>query len=268
VRHDWKPDAWRKLIAKQQPEWPDADALAAVEARLERMPPLVFAGEARSLKEHLAQIAQGRGFLLTGGDCAESFTDFHADTIRDTLRILLQMAVVLTFGSGMPVVKVARMAGQFAKPRSRPDETRGDLTLPSYRGDMVNDLAFTPEARRPDPQRLLEGYHQSAATLNLLNEAGPFDTDDHRHWPRLTKLQAICLGAVNAALTGQFEFFESCFEVLPRLETGRFVTALRLGLIAAEKDVFLYRVGAEALQCVLQGAVVRRVVVGHCPLLR
>ncbi len=164
----WTPAAWRDRPAHQQPAWPDADALAKAEATLTRMPPLVFAGEARTLKERLGEVARGRGFLLQGGDCAESFEAFHPDAIRDTLRVLLQMSVVLTFGASVPVVKVARMAGQFAKPRSKPTETRDGVTLPSYRGDIINDLAFDATARTPDPARMVQAYHQSSATLNLL----------------------------------------------------------------------------------------------------
>ncbi|MFM2162254.1 MAG: hypothetical protein RLZZ383_1766 [Pseudomonadota bacterium] len=164
----WHPDGWRAYPATQQPSWPDADQLADVEARLRRCPPLVFAGEARALQGRLADVARGDAFLLTGGDCAESFAEFHADTIRDTFRILLQMAVVLTWGAKRPVIKLGRMAGQFAKPRSQGEETRDGVALPTYRGDAVNDLRFEAAARIPDPERLVAAYHQSAATLNLL----------------------------------------------------------------------------------------------------
>jgi len=164
----WSPQSWREKPILQVPDYPDAEALAAVENRLKTHPPLVFAGEARNLMAGLAQVAEGKAFLLQGGDCAESFAEFHPDNIRDTLRVLLQMAVVLTFGAGVPVIKVGRIAGQFAKPRSDDNETREGVTLPSYRGDNINAIEFTPEARRPDPQRLMEGYAQSAATLNLL----------------------------------------------------------------------------------------------------
>ena len=164
----WTPDSWRGKPIKQQPQWPDEGALAEVEAKLKNFPPLVFAGEARRLREHLAKVVDGRAFLLQGGDCAESFAEFHPDNIRDTFRVLLQMAVVLTHGASLPVVKVGRMAGQFVKPRSDDFETKDGVSLPSYRGDMVNAMEFTEEARTPDPQRWLQAYSQSAATLNLL----------------------------------------------------------------------------------------------------
>jgi 3-deoxy-7-phosphoheptulonate synthase len=164
----WTPASWRSKPIEQQPAWPDQAALESAETTLRRYPPLVFAGEARRLKDHLAKVADGKAFLLQGGDCAESFAEFHPDNIRDTFRVLLQMAIVLTFGASCPVVKVGRMAGQFAKPRSEDLELRDGVSLPSYRGDMVNGMDFTPESRRPDPARLVQGYNQSAATLNLL----------------------------------------------------------------------------------------------------
>ena len=164
----WSPASWRAMPAQQLPAYDDAGHLADVESRLGRLPPLVFAGEVRELRRKLGEVASGRGFLLQGGDCAESFADFHADHIRDTLRVLLQMAVVLKFGAGVPVLKVGRLAGQFAKPRSSDMERQGDAELPSYRGDVINGYAFTPEARRPDPERQIQAYAQSASTLNLL----------------------------------------------------------------------------------------------------
>jgi 3-deoxy-7-phosphoheptulonate synthase len=166
---NWHPSDWRKLPALHIPQdYPDAGALAAVETRLRSYPPLVFAGEARRLKTRLAEVAEGKAFLLQGGDCAESFKEFHPDNIRDTFRVILQMAVVLTFAAAKPVVKVGRIAGQFGKPRSEPIETICGVTLPSYRGDNINGMEFTPEARIPDPERLVQAYSQSAATLNLL----------------------------------------------------------------------------------------------------
>ncbi len=165
---DWSPDSWRRRPAAQQPEWPDADAMDQVGAELRNLPPLVFAGEARTLTESLAAALDGRAFLLVAGDCAESFQAFSADGIRDKLRVILQMSVVLTYGTGVPTIKVGRIAGQFTKPRSSATEMRGDVELPSFRGDTINDFAFDELARRPDPGRLVRAYHQSAATLNLV----------------------------------------------------------------------------------------------------
>lgn len=165
---DWSPHAWREKPIRQAPPYPDAAALAAAEDELRTLPPLIFAGEARALHADLARAAAGEAFLLLGGDCAESFAEFHANAVRDTLKVLLQMAVVLCYAAGAPVVKVARMAGQFAKPRSSPTETVGGTTLPSYFGDVINGAAFTAAARTPDPARMLRGYSQAAITLNLL----------------------------------------------------------------------------------------------------
>ncbi|MBL0947436.1 class II 3-deoxy-7-phosphoheptulonate synthase [Brevundimonas sp.] len=165
----WTPDSWREKPVVQMPtDYPDAGALAAVEDELRALPPLVFAGEARRLTERLAQVEAGNAFLLQGGDCAESFKEFSTDNIRDTFRLILQMAVVLTFAGRKPVVKVGRIAGQFAKPRSSSVEMIDGLELPSYRGDIINGMGFTAAERVPDPQRLLKAYHQSASTLNLL----------------------------------------------------------------------------------------------------
>jgi 3-deoxy-7-phosphoheptulonate synthase len=169
VTDRWTPASWRTKPAKQMPgDYPDPEALALVDAELRRMPPLVFAGEARRLKSLLGDVAAGRAFLLQGGDCAESFKEFAADNIRDTFRLILQMAVVLTFAGGKPVVKVGRMAGQFAKPRSEATETIDGVTLPSYRGDNINGMEFDAKSRTPDPERLLKAYSQSSSTLNLL----------------------------------------------------------------------------------------------------
>src|ERR1700681_2680162 len=164
----WSPQRWRELAAAQQPVWPDEDDLDRVLKELAALPPLVFAGEARRLVSALGQVADGRAFLLQGGDCAESFAEFSADAIRDKLRVILQMAVVLTYGAGVPAIKVGRIAGQFAKPRSSPTERVGDVELPAFRGHMVNDDAADLMARVPDPHRLVAAYHQSASTLNLL----------------------------------------------------------------------------------------------------
>lgn len=182
----WTPSDWRQRPAKHIPEdYPDADHLHEIETRLRSYPPLVFAGEARTLKTRLAQVAAGEAFLLQGGDCAESFKEFHPDNLRDTFRVMLQMAVVLTFAAKKPVVKVGRIAGQFGKPRSSPVETIDGVTLPSYRGDNINGMEFTSEARTPDPDRLLQAYSQSAATLNLLrafSQGGYADLSNVHAW--------------------------------------------------------------------------------------
>jgi 3-deoxy-7-phosphoheptulonate synthase len=164
----WTPNSWRSKTALQMPEYPDSEHLNNVEREIASFPPLVFVGEAQRLKSSLAKVAKGEGFLLQGGDCAESFAEFSPNNIRDTFKVLLQMAVVLTFGGGLPVVKVGRLAGQFAKPRSSNVEKQGDIELPSYRGDIVNSIDFDEIGRRPDPDRLLKAYNQSASTLNLL----------------------------------------------------------------------------------------------------
>ena len=168
MTREWTPDSWRNATGIQMPDYGDASALADVEATLAQYPPLIFAGEARRLRSQLADVAEGRAFLLQGGDCAESFAEFNPANIRDTFRVILQMAVVLTYGAKLPVVKVGRMAGQFAKPRSAPTEEQDGIALPSYRGDIVNDIAFEAEAREPDPQRMIRAYSQASATLNLL----------------------------------------------------------------------------------------------------
>jgi 3-deoxy-7-phosphoheptulonate synthase len=181
----WSPQSWRSKPIVQVPEYPDAALLKEVEARLVTFPPLVFAGEARQLKKGLADVAAGKAFLLQGGDCAESFLEHRADNIRDFFRVFLQMAVVLTYAGGSPVMKVGRIAGQFAKPRSSATERRGDQELPSYRGDIINGAEFTLESRRPDPKRQLEAYRQAAATLNLLRafaQGGYADLERVHQW--------------------------------------------------------------------------------------
>ena len=165
---DWAPDSWRAKPAKQLPAYPDADALARAERELAAQPPLVFAGEARNLLAKLGQVAAGDAFLLQGGDCAESFAEFSAAKIRDSFRVMLQMAITLTFAGALPVIKIGRVAGQFAKPRSEDNESKDGRTLPSYRGDIINGFDFNEAERVPDPQRMLKAYYQSAATLNLL----------------------------------------------------------------------------------------------------
>ncbi|MCB1496361.1 MAG: 3-deoxy-7-phosphoheptulonate synthase, partial [Bauldia sp.] len=179
----WSPDGWRGMPIEQVPVYTDMAALASVEERIATYPPLVFAGEARKLKGGLARVAAGDAFLLQGGDCAESFAEHHADNIRDFFRVFLQMAVVLTFAGGVPVVKVGRIAGQFAKPRSAPTEKVGEAELPSYRGDIINGIDFDEASRNPDPNRLEMAYRQSAATLNLLRAfaQGGYANLDHVH---------------------------------------------------------------------------------------
>ena len=181
---DWKPDSWQAREALQQPNYDDEAELETVLKEIATRPPLVLAGEARSLQAQLANAAAGNAFVLFGGDCAESFEEFHADYVRDTYRVLLQMSVILMYGAGVPVVKLGRMAGQFAKPRSEDLETINGVSLPSYRGDNINSSEFTPEARRPDPRRLLKAYDQSCSTLNLLRA---FSNGGYASLQRVTK---------------------------------------------------------------------------------
>lgn len=180
-------DYWRTLPIKQQPTWPDPEAAAAASAEIATLPPLVFAGEVDQLRSRLARAAQGDAFLLQGGDCAETFAGATADQIRNRVKTILQMAVVLTYGASVPVIKMGRMAGQFAKPRSSDTETRGDVTLPAYRGDIVNGYDFTPESRAADPRRLVQGYHTAASTLNLIRaftQGGFADLREVHSWNR------------------------------------------------------------------------------------
>lgn len=193
----WAPDSWRGKPARQMPEYPDAAQLAAVETKLRGFPPLVFAGEARALKSSLAKVAEGKAVLLQGGDCAESFAEFGANNIRDSFKVLLQMTVVLMYGAGMPVVKVGRMAGQFAKPRSADTETQGDVTLPAYRGDIINGIEFTAATRTPDPQRMMSSYSQAAATLNLLRAFS------HGGYADLHRVHGWTLGFVERSPAGE-----------------------------------------------------------------
>ncbi len=181
--NDWQKTGWRSKPRVQMPDYPDDVRLKAVEEQLSKYPPLVFAGEARTLRRQLAAVSRGEGFLLQGGDCAESFSEFSADNIRDTFKVLLQMAIVLTYGAKVPVVKVGRMAGQFAKPRSAPTESVDGVDLPSYRGDIINELEFTEAARTPAPEKMLQAYTQAAATLNLLRafSTGGFADVHHVH---------------------------------------------------------------------------------------
>ena len=196
MAQNWTPQSWRSKPICQVPVYPDAAALQAVESKLSTHPPLIFAGEARNLKTKLAEVAEGKAFLLQGGDCAESFAEFHANNIRVTFCVFLSMAMVLTFAADVPVVKIGRIAGQFAKPRSDDNETRDGVTLPSYRGDIINGEGFTAAERTPDPQRMLDAYFQAAATANLvrafatggyadLSRAGSWYRDTHNHHPDL-----------------------------------------------------------------------------------
>ena len=195
----WSKSSWRSKDRIQMPDYPDQAALNAVESRLASYPPLVFAGEARALREKLAAASRGEAFLLQGGDCAESFDEFNADMIRDTFKVILQMAVVLTFGAKVPVVKIGRVAGQFAKPRSAPMETQGDVELPSYRGDIINSLDFTPEARIPNPDNMLRAYTQAAASLNLLRAFS------HGGYADIHHVQEWNLGFANAAAADKYK---------------------------------------------------------------
>ena len=212
----WSPESWRTKDIRQVPEYPDKALLDAAETQLRTYPPLVFAGEARQLREELAEVVAGRAFLLQGGDCAESFAEFHPDNIRDTFRLLLQMSVVLTFAASRPVVKVGRLAGQFAKPRSEPTEKQGETELPSYRGDCINGIEFSQESRTPDPDRMIRGYNQSAATLNLLRafaQGGYADLNKIHRWT-LGFLENSPIGERYRDLAGRIsetlEFMRAC----------------------------------------------------------
>ncbi|MDF1881357.1 3-deoxy-7-phosphoheptulonate synthase class II [Sulfurimonas sp. MAG313] len=181
----WTPSSWRDFPIKQQPTYNDMDHLNRVTQKLRELPPLVFAGEVRTLKKQFSQVVEGKAFLLQGGDCAESFSEFKADNIRDTFKAMMQMAVVMTFAGSSPVVKVGRMGGQFAKPRSSDFETIGDVTLPSYRGDIINSVEFTEESRIPNPEKMVQAYNQSASTLNLLRafaNGGLADLSEVNRW--------------------------------------------------------------------------------------
>ena len=198
----WNPNTWRNYPVVQMPKYINQKSLSSVEAKLSLKPPLVFAGEVQALKKSLHLVEKGEAFILQGGDCAESFTQFSANGIRDTFKVLLQMAVILTFGSSMPIIKIGRIAGQFAKPRSSDIEVLNGVELPSYRGDMINDMEFNKASREPDPHRLIEGYEQSAATLNLIRafaQGGMADLAKVHEWtlgfladtPETTKYQEV-----------------------------------------------------------------------------
>ncbi|HEX6979975.1 MAG TPA: 3-deoxy-7-phosphoheptulonate synthase class II [Alphaproteobacteria bacterium] len=240
----WAPDSWRTKPIRQMPEYPDPAALASVEAKLRGFPPLVFAGEARALKAALAKVAEGKAVLLQGGDCAESFAEFSANTIRDTFKVLLQMTVVLMYAGGLPVVKVGRMAGQFAKPRSSETETVGDTTLPAYRGDIINGIEFTAAARRPDPNRMLQVYGQAASTLNLLRAFARGGYAD------LHRVHGWTLGFVERSPAGErfreladriteaLVFMEACgitAEMTPQIREAEFYTSHEALLLPYEE---------------------------------
>nr|WP_201239675.1 3-deoxy-7-phosphoheptulonate synthase class II [Rhodothalassium salexigens] len=214
--HTWRPDAWRRYPIEQVPAYPDAQAVERVEATMSRYPPLVFAGEARRLKHQLAQVAEGDAFLLQGGDCAESFAEFHPDGIRDTFRVILQMAVILTFAASCPVVKVGRMAGQFAKPRSKPTEVQDGVELPAYRGDIINGIDFVEAERTPDPERMLKAYAQSASTINLLRafaQGGYADLNKVHGWTLefLSNTPAVArYRDVADRISGALDFMAAC----------------------------------------------------------
>jgi 3-deoxy-7-phosphoheptulonate synthase len=240
----WTPESWREKTIRQVPAYRDAKSLERVEKQLSNYPPLVFAGEARRLKSQLAEVAAGRAFLLQGGDCAESFAEFHPNNIRDTFRVLLQMAVALTYGAACPVVKVGRMAGQFAKPRSAPTEVMGGCELPSYRGDIVNGIEFDEAAREPDPERLLRAYNQAAATLNLLRafaQGGFADLHKVNQWnlefvagsPQGARYEELAQH-INEAL----DFMAACGltpEKVPQLHETDFYTSHEALLLAYEQ---------------------------------
>ncbi len=240
----WTPQSWRDKPIRQVPVYPDSARLAETETTLRRLPPLVFAGEARRLKEELAEAAEGRAFLLQGGDCAESFAEFSANTIRDTFKVLLQMAVVLTYAGGCPVVKVGRMAGQFAKPRSADTETQGGVELPSYRGDIVNAIEFDEAARAPDPERMVRGYNQAAATLNLLRafaQGGLADLSKVHQWnldfvagsPQGERYEELA-----TRISESLDFMEACGitpESVPQIRETNFYTSHEALLLAYEE---------------------------------
>ncbi|WP_347301944.1 3-deoxy-7-phosphoheptulonate synthase class II [Croceibacterium sp. TMG7-5b_MA50] len=244
MAQNWTPQSWQDHEARHLPVYDDAAELAQVEQQLGNFPPLVFAGEARDLQAQLAEVAAGRGFLLQGGDCAESFAEFHPNTIRDTFRVILQMAVVLTFASKMPVVKLGRMAGQFAKPRSSPTETIDGVTLPSYLGDNVNGIEFHAAIRRNDPQRMLRAYSQAAATLNLLRAfagGGYANLRQVHQWTLDFVGQsrwADRFGDIADRIGEALDFMEACGvapETVPQLKTTQFYTSHEALLLPYEQ---------------------------------
>ncbi len=234
MTQNWTPKSWRGKEIQQVPVYPDEAKLAEVEKTLSRYPPLVFAGEARKLRRQLGEVAEGRAFLLQGGDCAESFLEFHPNNIRDTFKVLLQMAVILTFGASCPVVKVGRLAGQFAKPRSAPTEIKDGIELPSYRGDIVNGIDFNEESRLPDPERLVRAYNQAAATLNLLRafaQGGFADLHKVQQWNQeflARSSQGQRYEAMAERIEESLAFMEACgltSEKVPQLRETDFYTS-------------------------------------------
>ena len=240
----WAPETWRNFPVQQMPSYPDAAKLAVVEQRIAGFPPLVFAGEARKLKKKLSKVSEGKGFLLQGGDCAESFAEHSADNIRDFFRVFLQMAVVLTFAGGQPVVKVGRIAGQFAKPRSSPTETIDGVEYPIYRGDIINDSAATIDGRVPDPERQIMAYRQSAATLNLLRAfaQGGYANLEHVHQWTLGFLKDSPASAqyeeLSSRITEAMGFMRACgitAETAPQLRSTDFFTSHEALLLGYEQ---------------------------------
>lgn len=240
----WTPDSWRSKPIVQVPDYPDQNALEAIEKQLATFPPLVFAGEARALKRALAKVAAGDAFLLQGGDCAESFVEHNANNIRDFFRVFLQMSVVMTFAGSLPVVKIGRVAGQFAKPRSAPTEKRDGIELPAYRGDIINDVAFTEKGRTPDPYRMLKAYRQSAATLNLLrafSTGGYANLSNAHQWmlgfvkdsPQSSRYEEL-----SARITEALDFMRACGidpETHPEMRTTDFYTSHEALLLPYEQ---------------------------------
>ncbi|MGH6946085.1 MAG: class II 3-deoxy-7-phosphoheptulonate synthase [Kiloniellales bacterium] len=244
MKANWSPETWRNKEIRQAPTYPDPARLAEVERTLSAYPPLVFAGEARNLKKSLAEVAAGRAFLLQGGDCAESFAEFNANNIRDTFKVLLQMAVALTFGAAVPIVKVGRMAGQFAKPRSAEMETKDGRELPSYRGDIVNAIEFDEAARVPDPERLVRAYNQSAATLNLLRafaQGGFADLHKVHQWNQqfvAASAQGQRYEELATRIDEALAFMEACGltpEKVPELRETEFYTSHEALLLSYEQ---------------------------------
>ena len=240
----WTPDSWRTLPGIQMPTYPDEQKLSMVEEELGTFPPLVFSGEARKLKRKLAKVAEGKSFLLQGGDCAESFAEHSADNIRDVFRLFLQMAVVLTYGAGLPVVKVGRIAGQFAKPRSSDTEKLDGVELPSYRGDIVNSIEFDEGARVPDPERQLQAYRQSAATLNLIRAfaQGGYANLEHVHRWNLGFLRDSPANAQYEAMADDIskalDFMKACgvnADTVPQLRQTEFFTSHEALLLGYEQ---------------------------------